>query len=341
MPTSSRETNQPLTRPISVYQNLYHQVDQAGLFARTYYAHTITSIITLAGILCVFFVIYYNDTWWVQVANAIMASFFTVQLGLLGHDLSHQGVFRSHRLNKLCAILVWGLGCGLSEGRWYHKHNAHHQAPNHIGHDPDIEIPFVFDHNQATGRSAFAKRWLLPYQPFLFWTGLWFVYPYNLLHSLRYVLKTLSWRDIGEITLMAIHFVVLFVYTFSTLPTTIALMFNAVVFLTIGIYMGLIFAPNHKGEVMFAPEQTYNWVYQIIATRNINPSFLTSYICGGLNYQIEHHLFPTMSRFHYPQASQLVQRFCTQEGIPYQQTSWLDSLREIHQALEAEAAAWR
>lgn len=326
--------------PPEKFAILEDEIITAGLYRRTYRAHLLHFLSTLAGLGIVLYLLLYTDTWWVQVLNAIMAGFFTVQLGLLGHDLSHQGVFKSHRRNKLCAVLVWGLGCGLSEGRWYHKHNAHHQSPNHIGHDPDVEIPFIFDHTQTNLRSPFAKRWLFPYQHILFWVGLWFVYPYNILNSLRFIFRDFSWRDAIELLFMAIHFALVFTLTFTALPFATALMFNLLVLLTTGVYMGLIFAPNHKGEDMLAPEETFNWVHQITLTRNLNPSALTSYLCGGLNYQIEHHLFPTVSRFQYPHLSRIVQQFCATQGIPYQSVSWTESLAEIHQALKAESAAW-
>jgi fatty acid desaturase len=282
-----------------------------------------------------------SDSLLLQIINAVVFGFFSVQLGLIGHDLSHGGVFTSKKLNRWLAILVWSLGCGLSEGRWFYKHNAHHENPNHIGHDPDLEIPFVFSHEQALERPDFYKKWVFPYQHITFWFGLWFVYPYNILNSMRFLFSNHSLRSIIEILLMAIHFILLFGATLFFLPFTTAIIFNLIIFLVMGIYMGLIFAPNHKGEDMLEAEATYNWVHQITLTRNIKPGIFVSYFLGGLEHQIEHHLFPTMPRFRYQEARKIVRAFCHQQNIPYHETTWLESMRQIHASLREESRAWR
>jgi fatty acid desaturase len=104
--------------------------------------------------------------------------------------------------------------------------------------------------------------------------------------------------------------------------------------------MAMIFAPNHKGEDMLGSDQAHNWVHQITLTRNIRPSRLVSYIFGGLDRQVEHHLFPTMSRFKYPTAQRIVRQFCNEKNIPYKETTWVESLRQIHHSLKLEAKQW-
>lgn len=328
------------TLPIEKYEQLKKALTEAGYFKRTYKKHVAVFLIAVMGILCSALIITITESIWVQSLNAIFAGFFAVQLGLLGHDLSHASVFKSAKKNQFSASLLWGLGCGLSESRWFSKHNAHHQAPNHIGHDPDVDIPFVFSHEQAILRSPFYQKYIFPHQYILFWIGIWFVYPYNILNSMRFLFKNINPRALAEIVFILIHFTVLFTFTFWFLPLVTALLFITLYFLTIGVYMAMVFAPNHKGEAMIAPEQEYNWVYQISLTRNITPSFLSSYIFGGLDYQIEHHLFPDMSRFYYARASVLIKEFCQKEGIPYHETSWVTSLVQIHQSLKAEAGHW-
>lgn len=327
--------------PYSEYQLLVAEVTTAGCFSRTYLRHFLVTLVTLIGITLSAYVIVVTDKLWIQLLNACAAGFFTVQLGLIGHDLSHTGVFSSKKLNSIGALIVWGLGCGLSEGRWFFKHNAHHQSPNQIGHDPDVEIPFVFTHEQALLRSPFQQTYILPYQEILFWIGIWFVYPYNLLNSLKFLFRTFTGRSLFELILIAIHFTSIIWFTFLHLPPSIAVLFNLTVMLTTGIYMAVIFAPNHKGEDMLTPNENHNWVHQITLTRNIFSSPVTAYFFGGLDRQIEHHLFPTMSRFYYHRAQNIVRSFCIRYGIPYKETTWLESLQQIHNSLHEEARHWR
>ena len=237
--------------------------------------------------------------------------------------------------------MLFGLGSGLSESRWFSKHEAHHRAPNHVGHDPDVDIPFVFSHEHALSRSPFYQKYVFPYQHMLFWMGIWFVYPRNVFSSMKYLFVHINLRSVIEVILMTIHFVILFGFIFWFLPPITALGFITVLFLVMGMYMAIVFAANHKGEKMIGPTELYNWTYQISLTRNITPSTFVSFIFGGLEYQIEHHLFPSVSRFKYGRAQVLVKQFCHEKGIRYHETSWLKSMREIHVSLQEEAQKWR
>ncbi len=326
--------------PQAEYEKLLERVAAAGLFKRTYRAHLFIFLTTLLGLLFSLVVLASTDTLWVQLLNACVAAFFSVQLGLLGHDLSHHGVFVSKRINYFFAVLVWGLGCGLSEGRWFYKHNAHHRSPNHIGHDPDVDIPFVFSPEQASSRPQFYKKYIFPHQHILFWIGIWFVYPYNILNSMRFLLRDITWRSAFEIILILMHFTLTFGITFWLLPSLVASIFNVTVFLVMGAYMAMIFAPNHKGEDMLSPDQTHNWVHQITLTRNLFSNPVVSYIFGGLEYQIEHHLFPSLSRFYYRNVQVIVKNFCKEKEFPYHETTWMNSLRQIHHSLKQEAHHW-
>ncbi len=335
--TNKELSNEDYLPPFSLYENLLQQVQDKGYFAKTYEPFLITFLFTCLGLGTSAYIITVTDLLWVQILNGFLAGFFSVQLGLLGHDLSHKSVFINNKLNKLAASLVWGVGCGLSESRWFDKHNAHHTAPNHIGHDPDVEIPFVFSDTQILSLSDFHKRYLLPHQHILFWIGIWFVYPRNILFSMQHLLYRPTWSSVVEIIYILLHFVIVLSFTFWFLPPLVAVLFNMSVMFFVGIYMALIFAPNQKGEKMLKSEETHNWIHQITLTRNITPSAFTSYIFGGLNYQIEHHLFPAMPRFNYPQAQKIVQSFCTTHHIPYKETTWIDSLKQIHIALKEKA----
>jgi fatty acid desaturase len=339
MPTETRPSHYSL--PENDFNDLLTEVTNKGCYKRTYGKYLLLTIFTILGLSLSLFFVTQIDSLWLQILNAVVFAFLSVQLGLIGHDLSHGGVFNSKTLNRNLALVVWGLGCGLSEGRWFYKHNAHHQSPNHIGHDPDLEIPFVFSHEQADTYSHLYKKWIFPHQHIIFWFGLWFVYPYNIMNSMGYLFKDISFRSIVEMFLMAVHFVFIFGFTFYFLPTTLAIVFNLVTFLVMGAYMGLIFAPNHKGEDMLEADKTYNWVHQITLTRNIYPSLLVSYFLGGLEHQVEHHLFPTMPRFKYAKARIIVENFCKAKNLPYHQTTWLESLQQIHLSLKEEAKAWQ
>ena len=105
--------------------------------------------------------------------------------------------------------------------------------------------------------------------------------------------------------------------------------------------MSILFAPNHKGCNELDENEQFTWKHQIVNTRNLHhPPFL-AYVMGGLDYQIEHHLFPKMSRARLPQASKIVKDFCAEYSIPYHEVTFKESCREMYRALKTQAIAAR
>lgn len=323
------------------YNVLLQEAITQGLLERTYLHYWLHGVINVVIMGLSFYALTLTDSVIWQTLNATVFAFFSAQIGIICHDLSHGQVFKSEKANDFAAMMCWGLLCGLSKSRWYFKHNIHHKHPNHIGHDPDVEIPFVFSNYQAERRSDFYKKWFLPNQHILFWIALSFIYPYNVALSMRYILRNFTLRSILELWLMVIHFIGLVGLPLYLLPFQVAVIFIFTVFLVRGVYIGMLFAPNHKGEAMLNEDETFNWTYQITFTRNIYPTWLTFYLLGGLNFQIEHHLFPTMSRLKCWQARQVVKRFCREHDLRYHETTWLGSMLEIHRSLKREAINWK
>ena len=108
---------------------------------------------------------------------------------------------------------------------------------------------------------------------------------------------------------------------------------KAVVFIVVqqgvfGLYLGCSFAPNHKGMPILGPADHSDFLRrQVLTSRNVRGGWLTDLALGGLNYQIEHHLFPSMPRPNLRRSQALVAAFCNQKGLPYCQASLAGSLR--------------
>jgi len=321
------------------YEALAAEALRLGLFDRTYGRYALCAAVALAGMGASLYAVTLTSNPFFQFCNAILLGFFSVQIGMVGHDLSHGEVFVSRRINRFCSSLAWGLCAGLSEFRWFEKHNQHHLRPNHVGHDPDLSIPFMFGPEQVKAAPVYLRRWVLPHQHFWFWPALSAVYPFNIMYSMRYYLRARSPLALAELALVVFHFIILGYFVFTFLPLATALLFFTTVFAAAGVYMGLVFAPNHKGRPELAPSQEFSWIHQILFTRDLRPSWGTFYLFGGLNFQIEHHLFPTMSRFKYRQAYDIVRDYCTKAGIEHHETTWGKSLGEMHRALRTQAHA--
>ena len=93
-----------------------------------------------------------------------------------------------------------------------------------------------------------------------------------------------------------------------------------------GLYLGCSFAPNHKGMPVNATVDRTDFLRRhVLTARNVRGGRLVDFALGGLNYQIEHHLFPSMPRPNLRQAQPLVRSFCQQHDVSYYETTLLRS----------------
>ena len=145
-----------------------------------------------------------------------------------------------------------------------------------------------------------------------------------------------------ESALLAVHIVGYLAAVFWVLTPLQAVVFIAVHQGAWGVYMGCSFAPNHKGMPMMQPGEQLDFLRkQVLTTRNVRGGWLVDFALGGLNYQIEHHLFPSMPRANLRHAQADVREFCAHNGIPYSQTSALGSYRQVLSHLHAIGAPLR
>lgn len=310
----------------TLYACLLRDVRAAGLLDRRtayYVAKTAGSFAALVAGWAAFVII--GDSWWQLAVAAYLAVVFT-QLGFLGHDAGHQQAFASRRANYILGLICANVGIGLSYAWWVDKHNRHHAHPNQVGSDPDVGAgALAFSADQAA-RAGRVGRMLYRRQAFLFFPLL-LLEALNLhVSSLRALIARVPRHRRWETPLFALHVIGYVVAVFATLPTGLAFAFIAVHQGLFGIYLGCSFAPNHKGMEMPDPAHGLDYLRrQVITSRNVRGGRLTDFMLGGLNYQIEHHLFPSMPRPSLRRSQTMIREFCEQHDLPYTETTLLRS----------------
>lgn len=316
----------PRDRAVSDFTELTRRVQAAGLMRRRpgHYTARISAAFVAMGAL-VAGIVLVGDSWW-QVAVAAAAAVIFTQVAFLGHDAAHRQIFSNGRANTWTSLVLANLFVGLSYGWWQHKHTRHHANPNKIGSDPDIELPVIaFTPEQADKRRASRSgplRWLIAHQGVLF-------FPILLLEGLSlhassvrrvFAREQLRHRPI-EIAFLTVRIVGFVVLVFLVLSPGIAFAFLGVQLGLFGVYMGMAFAPNHKGMPLVPADVKVDFLHrQVLMSRNIRGSRMLDTVMGGLNYQIEHHLFPSMPRPHLRQASGMIRAFCVEHHVPYTET---------------------
>ena len=327
--------------PGSEYAALSREVRAAGLLRRRYgyYAFRITAnLLVFAGAWVAF--VFVGDSWWQLFIAAGLAVVFA-QLAFIGHDAGHRQIFRSRKYNDVVGTVHGGL-IGMSYQKWINGHNRHHANPNHEEHDPDLDIVVLAFTSAQAGRRSGIRRWLAKHQaavffPLLTLEGL------NLHASgIRAVLSGETRARRLEGALLTAHLVGYLTAVFVTLSPGLAVVFILVHQMLWGVYMGCAFAPNHKGMPTMTGDSVDDFLRkQVLTSRNIRGGWLTDFVLGGLNYQIEHHLFPSMPRPHLRHVQPIVRSFCARHGIPYAEVGLVRSYRHVLEHLHEMGAPLR
>ena len=320
-------------RKASDYGTLLAEVRRARLLDRSALSY-LPRIIVLAALVGagVTALVLLGESWWQLIVAAYFGIVFT-QVGFLGHDAGHQQICGNRRLNLWMGLLLSNLAIGLSHGWWVDKHNRHHSHPNHVGLDPDVNRNVLaWTAEQADGQRGI-RRFVARHQAGIFFPLL-LLEAWNLhVSSLRMVFSTSLSKPrvrLVEIALLVLHVAGYLALMLVFLSPLQALAFVAVQQSLFGVYLGCSFAPNHKGmQILEGPGAPDFLRRQVLTSRNVISGSFLRVAFGGLTYQIEHHLFPSMPSRNLRRCRPIVKAFCAARGVDYCETGLLASYGRV------------
>ncbi|MFF3017325.1 fatty acid desaturase family protein [Streptomyces sp. NPDC057939] len=326
----------------SDFARLSRKIQDAGLMARRpgYYALRIAAVTLLYAAAWTAFLLI-GDSWW-TLATAAFLAFVFGQVALLAHDLAHRQVFRLRKASEVSGRVAGNLGIGMGYGWWQDKHTRHHANPNHEDLDPDLDPDiFVWTQEQAR-RAGGLPRLLGRSQAYLFFPLLT-LEGFNLhVSGVRSLFDRSLKHRAWEATLLAVHVAVYLGALFLVLPPGKAVAFLLVHQCLFGVYLGSIFAPNHKGMPILRGDERPDFLRrQVLTSRDVRGGPFIDIVLGGLNYQIEHHLFPSMPSPHLRRAQAIVRGYCQELGVSHLETGLVDSYRQTLASLHAAGAPLR
>ncbi|HVX20287.1 MAG TPA: acyl-CoA desaturase [Acidimicrobiales bacterium] len=312
------------------FRTLALQVRAAGLLGRRLGYYLAKIALTLGGFALSWLVFFALSPSWAVLGVAAFLGLASAQLGFVGHDAGHGQVFASRQANSLLGLAIGNGLIGMSFGWWVTKHNAHHAHPNQVGRDPDVGVGPVGgsaggrDPADRPGLAGWLDRW-----------GVELFFPLMLLRStglyvsgIHDLIRRRDRRALIEGLLITVHGAVYLTVLFWVLPPLEAVAFIIVHQAVFSVYLGCSFAPNHKGRPLIDDESDMGFAQrQVITARNVTGGRCTGFVLGGLNYQIEHHLFPTMPRPNLSRAQDLVRAFCIRNDFGYSEERPVDAYR--------------
>lgn len=311
-------------------------VAEAGLIRRRRGHYLILATVlalSLAGTIAG--VVLLRDSWF-QLLMAGSLGLILTQFAFLAHEAAHRQILSTGKSNDRLGRFLANFVVGISYQWWMNKHSKHHATPNTIGKDPDIAWDTIsFVPADAQRQRGFSK-WITERQGYLF-------FPLLSLEGLNLHYQSLKYLIVGtkvkqrrrELMSVLIRIILYVAAIFVFLPIGMAFAFIGVQLIVFGVYMGASFAPNHKGMPMVPKDAKIDFFSrQVLTSRNImgksnfSNELLTCFY-GGLNYQVEHHLFPSMPRANLAAVSKIVRDYCNEHQIPYTVASVRDSYGQV------------
>ncbi|MBZ2198099.1 fatty acid desaturase family protein [Occultella gossypii] len=319
-------------RHVSDFKELTQRVQAAGLLKRSY-AYYWSKIIglTFGGLALAAAFVLIGNSWW-QMALAVGLALLMTQVAFLGHDAAHRQIFVSGKWNEWISLILINLFVGMGHGWWQRKHTKHHQVPNKVGADPDIGgRVLAFTPDGYAARKNPLTRWLATQQGRFF-------FPLLLLEGVNLHVQGIKGvlskgkvkRRWVELSFIAFRLGSYFALVFVILPPGKAAAFIGIQLAVFGLYMGSSFAPNHIGMPLVPPTAKIDFLRrQVLMSRNISGGRAVDTFMGGLNFQVEHHLFPSMSRPNLRKVAPMVKAHCEALGVRYTETTLMQSYRAV------------
>ena len=280
--------------------------------------------------------------WLVALPIAIVLS---TSIAMLAHEGSHRSFSASPSRNALLVYIVFPLFSGLGALYWRHKHDReHHAHPNVEAVDPDLRpFPFVSSRGDHEACGATARWFQRNFQRWLFWP-MAVLLPIGMRRSS--IIHVYRYRDKRErawwieVACLTGHYVGWLVIPCLVWGPIVGLGLYVLLWGGVGVCLALVFSPAHMG-LPVVRARNHEWQHQLETTRNLELPRWISFFFIGLDYQVEHHLFPKIPHQQLPRAARITAAWCHRQGVPYQSQPYLvalaDARRFVRDAWAREA----
>lgn len=360
----------------AAYRELRMQLIKMGMFKSNFWFYVYKQTSNMLMWASAFALMVYSDRTVFHIGAALWMGLFFQQCGWLAHDFLHHQVYKKRRHGDYSGLWWGGVMQGFSAQWWKNKHNGHHATPNlHNSSatsqdgDPDIDtMPVLawsvkqaqsFRELQADGKDSKFVKFMIRNQKYFYfpilllarlsWLNESFKYAYGLGAStenakLERESQGLQYPILEKVTL-AIHYawVVAFVSGFGRFSVFYSLSLFMVMTCSCGFFLAIVFGLGHNGMAVYNAETRPDfWKLQVTTSRNIIgghgiPQFFVDWFCGGLQYQVDHHLFPMIPRHNLKKTHALVKSFCKEWEVGYHEADIIDGTYEVLSCLDEVA----
>jgi predicted heme/steroid binding protein/fatty-acid desaturase len=350
------------------YRDLRTQLMAMGMFKSNPWFYAYKCFFNMCMWATAVALVAFTDDVALHVVSAVILGLFYQQCGWLAHDFLHHQAFKKRRYGDYLGLYWGNLMQGYSVQWWKNKHNGHHAVCNlHSSTalaqdgDPDIDtMPLLawslkqaqsYRELEADGKDSGFVKFMIKYQamfylPILMIARLsWMNESFKNAFSLGAASENLKMErerkglqyPILEKVGIVLHYVwaISLASGFGRFSFAYGLAYFLISTTTCGFFLGIVFGLGHNGMATYdADARPDFWKLQVTTTRNIIgghgfPQFFVDWFCGGLQYQVDHHLFPTLPRHNLAKCHALVHSFCKEWDVSYHEADLVAVTGEV------------
>ncbi|XP_055959083.1 acyl-CoA 6-desaturase [Patella vulgata] len=327
------------------FQNLRETVNKMGMFKPSYTFYTLNLLhVVVLDVLAYFVLRYFGTGWLPLLTSLIFTVIVQIQSAYLAHDFGHTSVFGTkYKIDDFMERICMGFMKGASAKWWNHMHFQHHAKPNVLNKDPDTRLDALFVVGDVMPAQIAEKKknsmpydWQHRYFPII---GPPFLFPVYFLYALnRHIFTRREYLDF----FFTVCYWSRFFYLYgSVLGFGTAVAFQVVMRVFESSWFTWVSQSNHI-PMKIEEDDAKPWLrLQLNATCNVQPSFFNDWFTGHLDFQIEHHLFPTMPRHNLYKIAPIVKSLCEKHNLSYQVKPLFQSFTDILKSLKRSGGLWK
>ncbi len=318
-----------------IFDELKDEVKEAGLLERVPVRGSIEMIATILSMVIVYIIVVNWNTLgapsWMPVALGLFMTIIFTRAVFISHDVLHTQYFKSKKLSFKLSYPFSALILSNSSSWWDFKHNVnHHTWCNVPEKDEDILAMDGAFTPKNKGNSQLMRAW----KYVIFWGALFFMYPAFIAQSYNFAIKR---KKFGEMFMMLLHWPVVWGPVFYFLPFSDAIVVFLTLYFILSGWLAFGFITNHLGCEVFDKDESeaLSWMeLQMRTSRSLSGGAFIHWFYGGLNTQIEHHLFPKAPRFNLLKIQNYTRDFAKKNDIAYFETTPIEAYVQINDTLK-------
>ena len=310
-----------------IFNDLKEQVRQAGLLQRIPVRGSIEMLATIVSMV----VIFTTAPMWNPILLGLFMTLVFTRAVFISHDILHTQYFKSKSLSFKLSYPFSAIILSNSSSWWDFKHNVnHHTWCNVPEKDEDILAMDGAFTTKQKGNSTFLRS----VKYLVFWGALFFMYPAFIAQSYSFAIKN---KKYGELALMLLHWPIVWGTIFYILPLASALTVFVTLYIVLSGWLAFGFITNHLGCEVFEKDESESLTWmelQMRTSRSLTGGAFIHWFYGGLNTQIEHHLFPKAPRFNLLKIQDMTRDFAKLHDIKYFETTPIQAYVQINDQLK-------